>query len=284
MRIGFKQSGLGDELGLTPVVRELRRRHPRERIDVMGRHYSADVWTGNPHQVGGTEDKVPSVVIDTRLNPARSLPVQFARQLGVEIPDDRPELFLSNAERAQDFGVTAWARAVAIDSYASATNRRWPFFLDLVGRLTVEGWSVLEVGRHPGQALRSCRSFLNQLSVRATAALLARCTLFIGNDSGLSHLAAAVGTPAVVIFSSTPWWTRAYRTTWPVCSTRPCAGCRETCNDQVADVARCLVDVGVDQVLAAVHEAERRAGDYKTGGFPSVAALRVRDLSLRDQR
>lgn len=36
-----------------------------------------------------------------------------------------------------------------------------------------------------------------------TAGLLARCSLFIGNDSGLAHMAAAVGTKTVVLFGPT---------------------------------------------------------------------------------
>ncbi|MBN1493690.1 MAG: glycosyltransferase [Candidatus Omnitrophica bacterium] len=42
-----------------------------------------------------------------------------------------------------------------------------------------------------------------QLSIRLTAALIERCALFIGNDSGLMHIAAAVGTPSVVIWGPT---------------------------------------------------------------------------------
>jgi heptosyltransferase III len=40
------------------------------------------------------------------------------------------------------------------------------------------------------------------------AAVLERCTLFLGNDSGITHLASAVGTPAVAMFggASSPIW------------------------------------------------------------------------------
>ena len=42
------------------------------------------------------------------------------------------------------------------------------------------------------------------LSLPEAAASLARCRLFIGNDSGLMHLAAAAGTPTLGLFGPTP--------------------------------------------------------------------------------
>ncbi len=40
-------------------------------------------------------------------------------------------------------------------------------------------------------------------SVPEVAALVARCRSYVGNDSGLSHLAAALGVPAVLVFGPT---------------------------------------------------------------------------------
>jgi heptosyltransferase-3 len=44
-----------------------------------------------------------------------------------------------------------------------------------------------------------------KLSVRESAALLRRCGLYLGNDTGTMHLASAVGLPCVAIFSTTDW-------------------------------------------------------------------------------
>lgn len=42
-----------------------------------------------------------------------------------------------------------------------------------------------------------------KLSLNHTAALIQHCNLFISNDSGLAHIAAAVQTPLIVLFGST---------------------------------------------------------------------------------
>jgi ADP-heptose:LPS heptosyltransferase len=46
-----------------------------------------------------------------------------------------------------------------------------------------------------------CVNLCGVLSVRESAALIGAASLFIGNDSGPMHLAAAVGTPLVAVFS-----------------------------------------------------------------------------------
>ena len=42
-----------------------------------------------------------------------------------------------------------------------------------------------------------------RLGLGGAAAAIARCDVYLGNDTGVSHLAAAVGTPALVLFGPT---------------------------------------------------------------------------------
>lgn len=53
-------------------------------------------------------------------------------------------------------------------------------------------------------ALPGAIDLVGRLELPEAAALLARCALFVGNDSGLMHLAAAAGTPTLGLFGPTP--------------------------------------------------------------------------------
>ncbi len=53
-------------------------------------------------------------------------------------------------------------------------------------------------------ALPGAVDLVGRLSLPEAAAALARCRLFIGNDSGLMHLAAAAGAPTLGLFGPTP--------------------------------------------------------------------------------
>ena len=50
------------------------------------------------------------------------------------------------------------------------------------------------------EALGDAIDLCGRLSLAEVAACLARCALFVGNDSGLMHLAAAAGTPTLGLF------------------------------------------------------------------------------------
>ena len=83
------------------------------------------------------------------------------------------------------------------------------------------------------------------------AAVFAAARLFIGNDSGPMHLAAAVATPTVGIFGSTaPAWTAPRGSSVMVVGPAPaaCSPCfRKTCPFD----RECLTGIGPDDVLGA---------------------------------
>lgn len=93
------------------------------------------------------------------------------------------------------------------------------------------------------------------LGVRQAAAALGDCRLYVGNDTGTMHLAAAVGTPCVGIFAAHDWPGRwyPYRTKHIVLRhSVPCEGC--LLNVCVDEGMRCMKLVTVNDVFAACQQ------------------------------
>ncbi len=93
-----------------------------------------------------------------------------------------------------------------------------------------------------------------QTSLTDAVGWLGRAQLYVGNDSGLMHVAAAMGTPTIGLFgSSSPEWTRPTGPRVAVIAAEgfPCRPCyRRTCNQPVF----CLATVDPARVLAAARE------------------------------
>jgi len=63
----------------------------------------------------------------------------------------------------------------------------------------VGGVTELDLGERFVREIPSSVNLIGKLSLRQSAVLLGRCQLYVGNDTGPMHLAAAVGTPVVEI-------------------------------------------------------------------------------------
>ncbi len=144
-------------------------------------------------------------------------------------------------------------------------SKQWALerFVELADRLTLRhGAEIVLVGgseeaelaqRFTAGVRKPPRNAVGRTGVLATAALLRRCRAFVGSDSAPAHLAAAVGTPTVAIFSGTnraaEWhpWGNAVEVLqeWPDCAPCGLAHCIR------ADHA-CMEWISVDRVEAAV--------------------------------
>lgn len=112
-------------------------------------------------------------------------------------------------------------RVVALHAGSGGAAKRWPpdRFAALARRLIacgyrpllVEGLADAEVTTAVLAALGTeadRAQVVRGLSIGALAALLRRCVAYIGNDSGVSHLAALAGVPTVALFGPSdpaPW-------------------------------------------------------------------------------
>ena len=157
------------------------------------------------------------------------------------------------------------SKLIAIAPGSKWESKVWPEarFAEVVQRLISEfdvfpvvfgGAEDREKGRGLIARWERGANAAGELSVRESAGLLQNCRLYLGNDTGTMHLAAAVGTPSVAIFAAIDWvgkWTpfgdnnRVFR------KSVECEGCHSPiCHNN----HRCLDLVTVDEVYNACAE------------------------------
>ena len=170
----------------------------------------------------------PSLPRKTRERPMPVVPFEaellLARLAADGIPVPKAghgcsELHLGSVEVEQ---LQLWTRGlvpddgrpwVGIGPGSNMPAKRWPMerYAQVVKCLIhdFDVWPVVFGGaedRSAGETLlRECGRGYNaagQLSVRAAALALKRCSLYLGNDTGTMHLAAAVGTRCVAVYSA----------------------------------------------------------------------------------
>ena len=94
----------------------------------------------------------------------------------------------------------------------------------------------------------------DDLSLPEITALAAKAKLFVGNDSGIAHIAAAVNTPSVVIFGSSnrghwrPWTDAPHEIVFKELPCQPCPG--YVC--EVFGEPKCIRSIETEQVFAAI--------------------------------
>lgn len=128
---------------------------------------------------------------------------QMARLFGLETPL-APRLHLDS--RAWAEGGRLGEPTLVLGPGGKFPGKRWPAqrFVDLGRRL---GLPVVVLGSREEAAMCSKlaaalggQSRAGELDLLASAALLSQAALFVGNDSGLMHLAAAAGAPTLGLF------------------------------------------------------------------------------------
>lgn len=143
--------------------------------------------------------------------------VQLARAVGAE-PPPLPRLWLSERQKTEAaYLVPAKSPVLAIGPTANWAGKQWPAerFAELATRLTAADGLLpnapVAIFGGPGERAAAAPvieaipaerriDLVERDGLGLAAACLQRCALYIGNDSGLMHLAGAAGVPTIGLF------------------------------------------------------------------------------------
>ena len=285
-------------VGQIRLLRELRRRRFDAVIDLTDGDRSAILTrvSGAPVRIGFNEEQrwrgsFYTTIVASRAGSVHRLERDFAalRPLGIE-PKASPLILETSADdehQAERLLKEVGAMhedgripkpLVLFHPGARYWFKSWPFerFSELADRLTNEYGCLVLVGggtqdvEMVNAICARAKSSPIGLAGRATllqfAAVLKRCDLFVGNDNGAMHMAAALGTPVVGLFGpSNPleWGPRGQRVS-VIYKELDCRQCfHPTC---FRGEENCMKQISVDEVLAscrrmAALSAEREEQD-----------------------
>ena len=231
-----------------------------------------------PQRIGYLGEARVGLLTHRLKNPKNKPPmVAFYSALSGEsgLADDRPELHMAAAQveaTLQELGLSRGAYVVFAPGAEFGPAKRWParHFSELAAQLDA---TVVLLGSGKEAALCDeiaapvnavqagrCLNLAGKTSLPQALALIAASRSTVSNDSGLMHVAAALGVPQVAIFGSssplhTPPLSDQARVLWLKADPAyqpplDCAPCFQ--RECPLGHTRCLVDVTPERVLAAL--------------------------------
>ena len=242
--------------------------------------------TGSPHRVGFAHYQygrlhnhlAPSSLLLWGKAKAHSVEQQLALIGWTGVPvSDRPATHLAVTDSAaitianklRSAGLEAGTSFAMVHPAAAFETKRWATekFARVVEELAARGLTTVAIGA-PNEVelvnnLKANSSApvvsLTNLALPEVTALAAQARLFVGNDSGIAHIAAAVGAPSVVIFGSSnivhwrPWATAPAEGVLEEMDCQPCHGyfCEKFAQPE------CILRVPVERVTAAIERVLR---------------------------
>jgi heptosyltransferase-2 len=266
------------------LAARLRAEHYGQAL-VMSRKWKAALapfLAGIPRRTGLFGELRLGIINDLRFG-ERNLPrmidqcATLALPKGAPLPAHWPEPVLAVpaaeiAEWRNRLGLTPNDRpAVAFAPGAVGPAKRWPadYYGELARQLAEQSFAVwvlggpgetalaAEIAAKGGSAVRD----LTGPDLRNAILALAAADFAVSNDSGLLHVAAAIGTPTIGIFGPTsPWHWAPLNPLASVIETTTELPCRP-CHKPVCRLGhhRCMRDIAPDTVMQAVMKARLAA-------------------------
>lgn len=185
-------------------------------------------------------------------------------------------------------------RLVLIHPGAQLPSRRWPAarFAQVADALAADGWQIAVTGTAAEAELTAtvlglmtapALHLAGSTSLGSLAALADRARLVVCNDTGTSHIAAAMRTPSVVVASGsdTRRWAPLDRERHRVLADYP--HCRP-CAFRVCPYGHeCALNIAVQDVVQAARDMLALDGDASPAAPCTLHAAHASDLSAREE-
>ena len=194
--------------------------------------------------------------------------VLAAASLGITVPDNNFEFPIATGpehlKEAEDTVARVGPKFAILNPGGGWATKLWP--AERFGELARVLWdrhrvaSVISTGpkeEHLGENAvdhaGDARVIVAKLSLKGFYELSKLALLYVGGDTGPTHLAVAAGTPVVGLFGPTEWWRNGSPNPSDICVERLDIGCRTDCHRRRCSNWICM-DIPVETVVRAAAE------------------------------
>jgi lipopolysaccharide heptosyltransferase I len=189
--------------------------------------------------------------------------------LGISLSDDPDDFEFPIATDSSHKAEALRATPAGADYAILNPGGGWPTKLwspERFGRLADELWShhglhslithgpgELELAETVLRASQSGKAQAVNVSLKGFYELARRAQVYVGGDTGPTHLAIAAGTPIVGLFGPTEWWRNGSLRAADICVERVDIDCRTDCHRRACSKWICM-DIEVERVFQAVEQ------------------------------
>ena len=117
--------------------------------------------------------------------------------------------------------------------------------------IVVTGPAESELAAKVAESTRTGRTVFAEPSLKGFYELARAAAVYVGGDTGPTHLAIAAGSPVVGIFGPTEWWRNGSLDARDICVERTDIPCRIDCHRRTCSAWICM-DIDVETVFQAV--------------------------------
>jgi ADP-heptose:LPS heptosyltransferase len=190
----------------------------------------------------------------------------MCKRVGIRNPRRAVDIFLSSEELAYAHAIVSNLKRPIITIQTTSNTgdfdngrKLWPgeHWEQLIGLLWEKNINILHLGNSGEQPVKNAVNLLGKHDIRRAIALIKNADLHVGIVSSLMHGAAAVGTPALILYGGFERYSfHGYGTVYPLESTLSCAPCIEpnTLIKPCVKNNKCMRDISPATVFEKVME------------------------------
>jgi len=253
---------IGDEIMTIPAYEALKKKYPHSEIDAQVRH--PELLAHNPFVDSvNRKEFYPDLYVDLHRERKGKSRLDYMSEIVGDPGLGLPKVYIH--EREIEAARKRWPLSgdyplIAVSPGARWFSRQWgrENWIGLVESFIQRYKAAVFVLGKDEMPLPVGMDLIGKATLRETTVLLSQCHLFVGSDSGLVHLALAVGTPTVGLFGplNPSYLIRNRPHFTAIWSDVECRGCWSDARMKVPDhcpkiLPDCMSSIPVSRVLDA---------------------------------